>query len=115
MDERLERALEFANYRITLSNQKRTVRQRMSVLTTIHYKSGVFHANPQTISFVKALIDSGKESSIILDTKENPIEIEDLNDLLDTLLSSYTEAANEYKVQLDKIKKARNIKSLMDW
>jgi hypothetical protein len=115
MDERLERALEFANYRITLGNQKRNIRQRMSVLTTIHYKSGVFQANPETIAFVKALLDSGKKSSIVLDTKENPIEIEDLQDLIDTLLSAYTEATNEYKVQLDKVKKSRNIKSLMDW
>ena len=32
MDERLERALEFANYRITLSNQKRNIRTRMQIL-----------------------------------------------------------------------------------
>ena len=29
MDERLEKALEFANYRITLGNQKRNIRSRM--------------------------------------------------------------------------------------
>jgi|TARA_Y100000114_G_C11514284_1_gene210492 hypothetical protein len=115
MDERLENALEFANYRITLGNQKRTIRQRMTVLTTVQYKAGVFHANPTTISFVKALVDAGKTKAIVLDTKDNPIEIEDLNEFLDTLLSAYTEATNEYKVQLDKVKKARNIKSLMDW
>ena len=115
MDERLENALEFANYRITLGNQKRTIRQRMTVLTTVQYRTGVFHANPITISFVKALIDANKTSAIVLDTKDNPIEIEDLKEFLDTLLSAYTEATNEYKVQLDKVKKARNIKSLMDW
>ena len=36
MDDRLEKALEFANYRITLSNQKRTIRQRMHVLQTVN-------------------------------------------------------------------------------
>ena len=56
-----------------------------------------------------------KEDSIIVDTKENPIHIEDLKEFLDTLIGAYTEAMNEYKVQSDKIKKARNIKSLMDW
>ena len=49
MDDRLEKALEFANYRITLSNQKRTIRQRMHVLQTVNYNRGVFHANPTTI------------------------------------------------------------------
>ncbi len=115
MDERLEKALDFANYRITLSNQKSTLKQRALVLQTVHYNNGVFHADPTTISFVKTLIDKGKTFSIILDTKENPIEITDLADFLEALLSAYTESINEYKVQLDKIKKARNIKTLMDW
>ena len=115
MDERLEKALEFANYRITLGNQKRTLKQRTQVLQTVHYSKGVFFADHVTISFVKTLLDSGKTDSIIVDTKENPIHIEDLKEFLDTLISSYTEAMNEYKVQSDKIKKARNIKALMDW
>ena len=115
MDERLKKALDFANYRITLSNQKNTLKQRALVLQTVHYNNGVFHADPVTISFVKTLIDKGKTFSIILDTKENPIEITDLADFLEALLSAYTESTNEYKVQLEKIKKARNIKTLMDW
>lgn len=115
MDERLEKALEFSNYRITLGNQKRSVKQRMLVLQTVNYSRGVFNANPVMISFIKSLIDSGKENAIVLDSKESPIVIEDLQDFLDTLLSSYIESTNEYKAQMDKIQKARNIKSLMDW
>tara|TARA_B100000941_G_scaffold266314_1_gene221520 strand:+ start:388 stop:735 length:348 start_codon:yes stop_codon:yes gene_type:complete len=115
MDDRLEKALEFANYRITLSNQKRTIRQRMHVLQTVNYNRGVFHANPTTISFVKTLLDSGKEHAIILDSKEQPIYVDNCKEFLDSLLSAYTESTNEYKTQMDKIVKARNIKSLMDW
>lgn len=115
MDERLEKALEFANYRITLSNQKRTIKQRMLVLQTVQYNKGVFFANTAMISFVKVLIDCGKTYAIILDSKESPIEIEDLQGLLESLLSAYTESTNEYKKQFDKINKARNVKSLMDW
>ena len=115
MDERLEKALEFANYRITLGNQKRTLKQRTLVLQTVHYAKGVFHANPTTIAFVKTLIDLDKSDAIVVDTKENPIHIENLEEFLETLVSAYTEASNAYKVQAEKIKKARNIKSLMDW
>lgn len=115
MDERLEKALDFANYRITLSNQKRTLRQRTAVLQTVHYAKGVFNANPETISFVKTLVDLGKHSVVIVDTKENPIQIDDTQDFLETLVSSYMEASNAYKVQADKLKKSRSIKSLMDW
>ena len=115
MDERLEKALEFANYRITLGNQKRTLKQRTQVLQTVHYAKGVFFADSVTISFVKTLHDMGRTQAILIDTKENPIQIDNLNEFLETLVSAYTEASNAYKVQAEKIKKARNIKSLMDW
>ena len=67
----------------------------------------MFFADSQTISFVKALIDCDKKQSVIIDSKENPTIIEDLQDFLDTLLSAYNESMNEYKVQSDKIKKSQ--------
>lgn len=115
MDERLERALEFANFRRTLSNQKKNIVSRMKVLQTLHHNNGVFFADNSTIAFVNALIQAGKTSAIIVDTKENPIEIENLQDFLELLVGNYIEATNEYKVQMDKLKKSRNIKKLMDW
>ena len=115
MDERLEKALEFGNYRTTLSNQKKNIIARMQTLQLLHYQGGSFTANPSTISFVHALIQLGKKKSVILDTKENPIEISDLNESLEGLVGAYSEGVNEYKVQMDKIKKSRNIKKIMDW
>ena len=115
MDERLEKALEFGNYRTTLANQKRNVITRMQTSQKVHYKGGAFNANPTTISFVQALITVGKKESVIVDTKENPIVIEDLVDFLESLVSAYTESVNEYKTQMDKITKSRNIKKIMDW
>jgi|TARA_B110000503_G_scaffold127762_1_gene197881 hypothetical protein len=115
MDERLERALEFGNYRTTVSNQKRNVIARMQTLQLVHHNNGSFTANPQTISFIQALVSVGKGSSVVLDTKENPIEIADLKEFLELLVGAYSEGVNEYKVQMDKIQKARNIKKIMDW
>lgn len=115
MDERLERALEFANYRATLANQKRNIVSRMKVLQKVHFKNGSFNADKETISFVKCLIDLKKTSAILLDTKDNAIEIDDLSDFLETLVSAYIESMTEYKIQIDKVNKARNIKKIMDW
>jgi len=115
MDERLEKALEFANYRSTLSNQKRNIRSRMQVLQSVHFNGGSFIANEVTISFVSSIINAGKSSAIIVDTKDNPIEIEDLQEFQNILIDAYQQATNEYKIQMDKIKKARNIKKIMDW
>jgi hypothetical protein len=115
MDERLEKALEFANYRTTLSNQKRNVMSRMQILQTVHYNKGVFIADMKTIGFVNALLTVSKKAAIIVDTKETPIEVSDLKEFLDLLIGAYTEATNEYKIQTDKLNKARNIKTIMDW
>jgi hypothetical protein len=115
MDERLEKALEFANYRTTLSNQKRNVMSRMQILQTVHYNKGVFTADMKTIGFVNALITANKQSAIIVDIKETPVEVSNLQEFLDLLVGAYTEATNEYKIQIDKLNKARNIKTIMDW
>jgi hypothetical protein len=115
MDERLEKALDFANYRATLANQKRNVISRMKILQKVHYKNGYFNANKETISFVKCLIDLNKTSAIILDEKENAIEIDNLTEFLEILVSAYVDSMSEYKIQIDKVNKARNIKKIMDW
>ena len=115
MDERLERALEFGNYRTTLSNQKKNVIARMKTLQIVHHQGGSFVSSPSNIGFIHALIAAGKKSSIVLDSKDNPIEISDLSEFLTMLIESYTEGTNEYKVQMDKLKKSRNIKKIMDW
>jgi hypothetical protein len=115
MDERLERALEFGNYRRTLSNQKKNVISRMKILQTVHHNNGVFLANETTIAFINALIQIGKTTAVLVDTKENPVEIENLQDFLELLVGHYVESTNEYKVQIDKLKRAKNIKKIMDW
>lgn len=115
MDERLEKALEFANYRATLANQKRNIISRMKILQKVHYKNGSFEANKETISFIKCLVDLNKTSAIILDEKENAIEIENLEEFLEILVSAYVDSMSEYKIQIDKVNRARNIKKIMDW
>ena len=112
MDERPK--VEFANYLITLSNQKRNVRTRMQV-PTVHHNNGTFMADSETIGFVAPLLNYGKTSAILIDTKDNPIEIDNLEAFRDILFEAYAEASFEYKTQMEKIQRARNIKKLMDW
>lgn len=115
MDERLERALEFANYRITIENQKATAQRRLNTMLVFHYNNGVFSADSTTISFVAALIAAGIQTSIVLDNKNNPIEIENLKEFQDQLISTYHIALNEYATEHQKLARARNIKKAMDW
>ena len=38
-----------------------------------------------------------------------------LEEFLDILLSAYTSATTEFEAEYEKLKKARNIKKIMDW
>jgi hypothetical protein len=115
MDERLQKALEFSNYTLTLNNEKKNIKNRVAQLQLVHYTGGVFKADPTTIAFIKAFIDLGHKNGVIVDTKENPIRISNLNEFLEKLTNAYFSATNEFEAEYEKIKKARNIKKLMDW
>jgi hypothetical protein len=83
MDERLEKALEFSNYALTINNQKRNIRNRVAQLQIVHHAGGVFIADHETISFVKTLIDMEHNKFIVIDSKNNPITIKSLKELLE--------------------------------
>lgn len=113
MDEKLEKALEFSNYRLTLNNQKQNLKTRMQTMMTIGYNSTLFTARIELINFVKQLIDLKVDQYIILDDNENPVLITDLTDFHSKLLSQYTEALNEFYVESEKLKKLRTTKQLV--
>lgn len=114
MDERLQNALEFSNYSVTIANQKKNIKNRVSQIQVVIFNGGSFIADQQTISFVKALVDLDKKEAIILDTNDNPIRIGKLSDFLEELVSAYTSAMNEYDIKMAKLKKTRNLKSMLE-
>ena len=115
MDERLEKALEFSNYRVTIENQRANLKRRFEAMLVVHHENASFTANAETIAFVKALIDSGNTEAVILDSKESPVEIDELEKFLETLIETYHRATNEYIVESRKLARARNIKKAMNW
>ena len=115
MDERLQKALDFSNYTATLNNQKQNIKNRFKQLQIVHHSGGVFLADQQTISFVKNMIDLEYTKGVLIDSKDNPVYINDFNELLEKLTSSYFDATTEYEAEYAKIRKSRNIKSMMDW
>ena len=54
MDERLEKALEFSNYRMTIENQKKNLKTRVDTLQTFMYAKGTWKADQPLISFVQS-------------------------------------------------------------
>ena len=52
---------------------------------------------------------------IIIDSKNNPITVKSLKELLEKLMDAYTSATTEFDIENEKIKKSRSIKKIMDW
>jgi hypothetical protein len=115
MDERLEKALAFANYSATIANQKQNIKNRVTQIQTLHKHGGVFLADQSTIAFVQAMISSGENAGIMIDQKENPIRIPDYTVMLEDLITAYKRATEEFDTEMGKLKKARNLNKVMDW
>ena len=113
MSEKLTQALEFANYRKTLNNQRAILRARVESLLSYSIDGGTFTIDPGLISFVKTLKDSGLETTVLLDIYNNPVQV-NVEDFLTEILSRYTEATNDYYAEYTKLSKARSVKKLLD-
>lgn len=115
MDERLEKALAFSNYRATIENRRTALKRRFETMCILHYNQGMFIANDVTIAFVSALIANENADAIMIDVKENPIKINNLKEFYAQLLNTYFIAVNEYSVEITTLNKARNVKKVMNW
>ena len=114
IDERLAKALEASNYRITLNIQRENSKLKLKNHLVISQNGGIFKINQDFISFIYALSQS-KTSAIILDSNENPVKIDDLESFYEDVLSIYQEGMNEYLVEFEKFKKLRTTSKVVDW
>jgi DNA-binding ferritin-like protein (Dps family) len=115
MDDRLEKALEFSNYRMTIENQKKNLKIRMETQQTFMYQKGTWRADQLLISFIQSLLDNEFENAVIQDSRNTPIQIDDLHEFKLMIIEKYNEAMNEFLMETNKLSKARNIKKVMDW
>ena len=77
MDERRSVAIFPITDRHYIYKNKSIQRMRNPI---IFPNNGMFIADPTTIAYTKALIDRGYENAIIIDSKEVPIKIENLEE-----------------------------------
>lgn len=113
MDERLQRSLEFSNYRLTVANQKNNIKNQVLDKLIVYFNSGQFTADPITLSYIKTLSEFNKEA-IVLDSLRNPIKITNLKEFLEKLLTVHNESLNNYYSEFQKINRARNVKKLLN-
>lgn len=114
MEERLEKALEFANYRQTLNNQIQKLKIRSEGMLTVAKNGGNFTIDRDLIAFLDFLNRSNIESSILVDNNDLPILIEDIPTFLNEVMKRYTEVTTDYYKEYQLLRKARNVKSILD-
>ena len=114
MTSKLTKALEFANYRLTLNVQHNALRSKVQTLLSYSTNGGTFEISQTLISFVQTLIDQQHTKAVLLDVYNNPIEIDGLADFLEEIISRYFEATNEYHAEYTKLRKSRKVHKLID-
>lgn len=112
IDERLQGALEFSNYLSTLNRQKENAKLRLQNSLTYSKNGGIFAVNTGLISFIYALVSTGKKKSIILDINENAIPVDNLKDFYDAIVDIYYASMNEYMAECQSFKQGRTVKTL---
>jgi hypothetical protein len=114
MSERLDKALEFANYRLTLNNQFKRVKVRAEGMLIYAKSGGSFTIDQSLICFVDYLVRSNMKEATLLDDNKNPIHIEDIQLFLKEITSRYFEVTNDYLKEYQTIRKSRNVRSILD-
>ena len=114
MDERLEKALDHANYMVTLTNQKRLIHQKF-LENCVHYlNGGKFTVNRELINFCSTLLSQEQDSCVLIDDNDIPIQVDDLQEFLDSILDIYFTSVNAYHAEYSKIRTNRKIEGLVD-
>ena len=106
-DLRLEKALEFANYRSTLSVQQKQLREQCEARLNFAFNGGLFKIDQNLISFVGNFLKEDKKSMVILDSNQTPIDLEDLQKFYEDINTRWFEAVNDYHRQYQEVSTKR--------
>lgn len=114
MDEKIKKAFEIADYVETFSAQKQILKEEYIQNLNFYFNGGAFFITKDLITFVKTLKDTTQSNSTVLtDVNDIPIEISNINEFLEKILSKYHYAINEYFTQFQNLKTARTIESIL--
>lgn len=113
MSAQLTKALEFANYRVTLNNQQAALRAKTQSLLSYSINGGTFTINTQLINFCKLLLDEGQQEAVLLDIYQNPVMIT-VRSFYDEIFSRYIEVTNDYYADYEKLRKSRKVHRVLD-
>tara|TARA_B100000780_G_scaffold79409_1_gene53904 strand:+ start:687 stop:1040 length:354 start_codon:yes stop_codon:yes gene_type:complete len=115
MDERLEKALDFSNYMVTLSNQKRLLAEQYQEGLIYFYNGSQFTITRELITFVSTMVSAEQDEIVITDDNNIPCMVEDLSGFYGNIIDIYTSASNTYHSAYLKLKTSRSVEKLVNY
>jgi len=115
MDERLEKALDFSNYMLTLNNQKRLLAEKYQESLIHFYDGSQFTITRELITFVSVMVSADQDEVVITDDNNIPCMVEDLEKFYSEIINKYTIASNDYHSLYLKLKTNRSVEKLVDY
>ena len=106
-DKKLNEALAFANYRLTLQVQRQNIEARVEAALLLSYNGAMFKASQELINFVGLRTIRG-EQLLIEDNSNNVVTIENGNEFLKLLLDAYDSAMLLKQQEQQRLKSARS-------
>lgn len=107
MDERLEKALDFSNYMVSLNNSKRFLEENFNQDLIYYFEGCQFTVNKELISFCQIMLNRGQDEIVLVDDNNKPLFVESVEEFLDKILDVYFTASNKYFNSYTKLLKSK--------
>jgi hypothetical protein len=115
MDKRLEKALDFSNFRMILLTRQENLKVLMNNKLMLNYGGGLFKVNKELISLIILILMGGGTEAIFIDENDIPIKITELKDFGEKAKEKYEKALEQYYNSYQKLNEAREIRKVIDW
>jgi hypothetical protein len=115
MDERLEKAFAIANYRSTLSNQRRIINEEFEQQLVHYHNGGTFKVDPTLLTYTKMMLDLEYTHDVpFLDVNSFPVIIPDVKEFFDKILLQYITSLNVYSTKFAELRSKRKIGDMLE-
>lgn len=113
-DERLEKALDFSRYMVTLNNQKRIAYEKFLENCVYYQHGGKFSITIDLINFLNTLNTKEIETFVLIDDNKSPINIDDIPSFTDEVMDIYFTQLNEYLQEYERLRSNRSVEGILD-
>lgn len=108
----IEELLAATNHRAALVNQIEHAKQRFRATNVLFWEGHAFDLSYGFIEYVERHRED--ESVILLDRKEEPVLIEDIEEFFDSALEAHAEALNDYYDTYSRLMKAKTAAEVIE-